>query len=164
MFESSAGRLIVPNPDLTPEQVVSLDLGIRKEFMKGSSFTVNGFYTWYQDVITVQSAQYNGQDSIDYLGTLSKVFTQANAGKAFIYGMNGALNLKLSNQWNFSSVLNYSFGRIKTDTTDYPLDHISPLTGKTALTWKITNGVLKLRRCTMDGNDLKITIRSERII
>ncbi|MBK7360597.1 MAG: TonB-dependent receptor [Saprospiraceae bacterium] len=81
VFESSAGRLIVPNPDLTPEQVVSLDLGIRKEFMKGSSFTVNGFYTWYQDVITVQSAQYNGQDSIDYLGTLSKVLRKPMPGK-----------------------------------------------------------------------------------
>lgn len=136
VFESSAGRLIVPNPELTPEQVLSLDLGVQKEFMRGSSFTLNGFYTWYQDVITVQNAQYNGQDSIDYLGTLSKVYSQVNAGKAFIYGLNGNLNLQLSNQWNFSSVLNYSFGRIKTDTTDYPLDHISPLTGKTALSWK----------------------------
>jgi len=163
VFESSAGRLIVPNPDLTPEQVVSLDLGIRKKSKKWRSFTLNGFYTWYQDVITVQSAQYKGQDSIDYLGTLSKVFTQANAGKAFIYGMNGALNLKLSNQWNFSSVLNYSFGRIKTDTTDYPLDHISPLTGKTALTWKhhkwnveaaaLYNGWKRLKNYNKVGED-----------
>jgi hemoglobin/transferrin/lactoferrin receptor protein len=137
VFESTSGSLVIPNQNLEPEYVYNTELGIRKMFSNNSELSVTGYYTWYQNVITRQKTQFNGQDSIVYNGTLSQVFAYQNASNAYLYGISTKLNLNFDEQWSLSSSLSYTYARIKTDTSDYPLDHIPPMFGKTALQWKV---------------------------
>ena len=127
----------MPNTGLEPEYVYNAELSIQKTFLEKSELSITGFYTWYENVITRQKAQFNGQDSIDYEGTLSQVYSYQNASKAFLYGLNAKLKLNFDEHWSLSSTLSYTYARIKTDTTDYPLDHIPPIFGKTTLQWKM---------------------------
>lgn len=132
VFESVPGNIIVPNPDLKPEYTYNGEMTIGKGFNNKIQLEAVGYYTIYKNVITTKPVQFNGQDSIMYDGQLSQVTSNVNASEAYIYGT--SLNLKADISSNFSilSSLNYTYGRIKTDTTDYPLDHIAPIFGKTA--------------------------------
>lgn len=137
VFESVGGKLTVPNPELKPEYVYNAEIGIRKLFEQNNEISLTGFYTWYENVITTQKGQFNGQDSVDYNGTLSQVFTSKNADKAFLYGVHAKLKLSFNEHWSLNSTLSYTYGKIKTDSSDYPLDHIPPVLGRTALQWKM---------------------------
>lgn len=137
VFESVAGSLTVPNPDLEPEYVYNAELSIRKTFEEHNELSFTAFYTWYENGITKQKSQFNGQDSVVYNGVLSQVFTSKNASKAFLCGVNAHLRLSFNEHWSLNSTLSYTYGRIKTDSSDYPLDHIPPVFGKTALQWKM---------------------------
>ncbi len=133
VFESVPGNLIVPNRDLKPEFTYNAEAGIAKTFADRVQVEATGFYTWYQDAITTQPFQLNGNPVVDYNTKPSRVIAQVNAGKAYIYGANLQLTLVITPAISLLSSLNYTYGRIKTDSTDYPLDHIAPLYGKTGL-------------------------------
>jgi hemoglobin/transferrin/lactoferrin receptor protein len=91
----------------------------------------------YKDAITSSSGKFNGQDSIMFSGQLSQVTTNVNAAEAFIYGFNAYLNADVTEHFSITNTVNYTFGRLKTDSTDYPLDHISPVFGKTSFNIKL---------------------------
>jgi hemoglobin/transferrin/lactoferrin receptor protein len=95
--------------------------------------SVNGYYTLLKNAITVQPSTFEGSDSIMYDGQLSQVTTTKNAAEAYIYGLEAGVRGNITNQLSIVSTINYTYGRIKTDTTDYPLDHIPPVFGKTGL-------------------------------
>lgn len=135
VFESVPGSVIVPNPNLKPEYTYSGELGISKTLDKRITVSVLGYYTLYTNALTVQSAQFNGLDSISYEGQLSRVTSTVNAGEAYIYGLEGQLVGNLNEYLSVFGTINYTYGRIKTDTTDYPLDHIPPMFGKLGLNW-----------------------------
>lgn len=137
VFESVPGSVIVPNPDLKPEYTYNLDLGVSKTINNTVTFGINGFYTWYKQAITTQLGTFNGNSEIMYDGQLSQVTMNVNAKEAYIYGMSGYLNSNFSENFSITSTLNYTYGRIKTDTTDYPLDHIAPVFGKTSFNLKL---------------------------
>jgi len=59
------------------------------------------------------------------------VLMNMNANKAYIYGVNGYLNADISPMFSITNTINYTFGRIQQDPTDYPLDHIPPVFGRT---------------------------------
>lgn len=132
VFESTIGSVIVPNPDIKPENTYNGEVGISKVFMDKTTIGVNSFYTLYKDAITTQPGTFNGADSILYRGELSQVMMSTNAAEAFIYGFSGMLNIQVTDHFSISNTVNYTYGRIKTDTTDYPLDHIPPVFGKTS--------------------------------
>jgi len=64
-----------------------------------------------------------------------------NAGKAYIYGVEGALAGQINKYISILGTVNYTKGRIVTDTVPYPLDHIPPVFGK----FSIISSVNKLR-------------------
>lgn len=136
VFESTPGRLIIPNPELKPEYTYNSEISISKRFANHSFIELGTYYTWYENAISTQKATYLGQDSISYLGTSSGVYSSQNVGKAYIYGASGSLILFFTKEISLQSSLNYTYGRIKTDTTDYPLDHIPPVFGKTSLRYQ----------------------------
>jgi hemoglobin/transferrin/lactoferrin receptor protein len=137
VFESVQGTVIVPNPDLKPEYTYNGEIGIAKTFNKKLTLSVNGYYTLLKNAITVQPSTFNGSDSIVYDGQLSQVTTTKNAAEAYIYGLEAGLRGNITDQLSIVSTINYTYGRIKTDTTDYPLDHIPPVFGKTGLNLNI---------------------------
>ena len=89
------------------------------------------------NALTVQSSTFQGKDSILYDGVMSKVTSTVNKGKAYIYGLEGGLTGNLNEHLSVVGTFNYTYGRIVTDTTDYPLDHIAPLFGKVSFNVKM---------------------------
>ncbi len=136
VFDSQAGTLVVPNVNLKPENTYNAELGIQKTW-KGVSLSANGFYTLAKNLITVQKFQFEGSDIIVYDGTLSAVYAAQNNNEAYIYGGNLEFKADLSEKFSISSTLNFTYGRIKTDTTPTPLDHIPPVFGKTNFTYNL---------------------------
>lgn len=134
VFDSEPGSVIVPNPDLGPEKTVTGEIGITTNSEK-SEWENNVFYTSFFDAIVADVFRFNGADSIDYNGVLSAVYAPQNKGKAYIYGATTAYRRNLTHNLSMMISAGYTYGRIKTDSTDYPLDHISPLTGRFNLTY-----------------------------
>ncbi|ASS49720.1 MAG: hypothetical protein CHH17_13480 [Candidatus Fluviicola riflensis] len=133
VFESVQGNVIVPNPDLKPEYTYNAEIGVAKTFNKKVTVSLNGYYTLLKNAITVQPSTFEGSDSIMYNGQLSRVTTSTNAAEAYIYGFEAGVRGNITDQLSITSTINYTYGRIKTDTTDYPLDHIPPVFGRTGL-------------------------------
>lgn len=130
VFESVPGNVIVPNKDLKPEYTYNAELGISKLFSPGVTVSVNGYYTELVNAITVQPTTFNGLDSIVYDGELSQVTTTMNAGSAYVYGVEGGISGELNPWLNVFATVNYTYGRIRKNGIDFPLDHIPPVFGK----------------------------------
>lgn len=130
VFESAAGNLIIPNPDLKPERTLNFDFGLSKVIANTVRFEATTYYTRLYNAITTQKTTFNGQSSVLYNGKQSTVVQSANVNKAYVWGYSLQLQADLSETWSLSASYNYTKARIKTDSTDYPLDHIPPVFGK----------------------------------
>lgn len=133
VFESTAGTIIIPNPNLKPEYTYNGEFGLFKSINNLINLELDCYYTSYNNIITTQKSSYNGNDSIYYNGELSQVTTQANVNKGFIYGANGMAKIFFTKSVSLKTSLTYTYGRLKTYSVNYPLDHIPPLFGKTSL-------------------------------
>ena len=141
VFESVPGSVVVPNPNLKVEYTVNGELGITKEILPGLRASINFYYTNLSNALITQNSQFQGADSIQYGGELSQVMSTVNAGKAYIYGIEGALAGQINKYISVLGTVNYTKGRIVTDTVPYPLDHIPPVFGK----FSVISSVNKLR-------------------
>jgi len=130
VFESTPGNITVPNPDLKPEYTYNTEVGISNTFGEGLTLGATGYYTLYRNALTTQPFTYNGQDSVMYAGTMSKVVATTNAGKAYLYGLELSMNCKMNDNVSAYATYNYTHARIVTDSTAIPLDHIPPVFGK----------------------------------
>ncbi|MBI1837381.1 MAG: TonB-dependent receptor [Flavobacteriia bacterium] len=137
VFESTQGNIIVPNPNIKPEYTYTYELGISQLLHKKILVSLNGYYTNYVNALTTQNFTFNGQDSIIYDGVMSKVTATTNAAKAYIYGLESSISGNLNEYLSVLGSFNYTYGRIVTDTTDYPLDHIAPIFGKVSFNVKL---------------------------
>jgi hemoglobin/transferrin/lactoferrin receptor protein len=133
VFESVPGNVIVPNPDLKPENTYNIDLGMSKTIAKQVTIGANAWYTLYRNAITTGLSTFQGQDSILFDGQLSQVTASQNAAEAYLYGGSAYLSMDFNAHFRWVNTVNYTYGRIKTDTTPYPLDHIAPVFGKSSL-------------------------------
>ncbi|MFB9861844.1 TonB-dependent receptor [Rufibacter immobilis] len=133
VFESVQGQLIVPNPGLKPEYTYNAELSIGKTIARSVRVEGVGFYTWYKDAITTQPFTFQGQTQLEYNGALSRVVANVNANKAYVYGFSGSLKADITQAFQLASTLTYTYGRIKGEAAEIPLDHIPPVFGKTSL-------------------------------
>ncbi|MBC3538243.1 TonB-dependent receptor domain-containing protein [Rufibacter sediminis] len=133
VFESTAGQLVVPNPNLKPEYTYNAELSIGKTVAQSVRVEGTGFYTWYRDAITTQPFTFQGQNELEYNGQLSRVVASVNANKAYVYGVTGSVNADLTQAFRLASTLTYTYGRIQSSPNETPLDHIPPVYGKTSL-------------------------------
>ncbi len=133
VFESVPGKLVVPNPNLKPENTYNIDLSISKLIVQRIQIGASAYYTWYNNAIAVLPAQLNNADTVLYDGVISKVLSNTNANKAYLYGISTFLNVDITRYLHFNNTFNYTYGRIKTDSIAYPLDHIPPFFGKSSL-------------------------------
>lgn len=141
VFDSAQGDVIVPNPDLKPEFTTNFEASASKTVAEQATIAVNGFYTLYTNAITVDAFTVNGQDSIDYDGVLSRVAALQNTAKAYLYGASAEFTGHLNDRFTLRSGFTYTYARIRTDSTDRPLDHIPPVFGQTSLEYQ----AMKLR-------------------
>ncbi|MFY7910264.1 MAG: TonB-dependent receptor plug domain-containing protein [Emticicia sp.] len=162
VFDSRAGTLVVPNPDIKPEYTYNYEASINQQI--GEIFTVEAtyFYTQFKNAIITAPFTLNGQSSVDYLGTKSTVVASQNVREAQINGWNIAIFAKLTPDLVFSSTLNNTKGKIK-DDKNTPLDHIPPMFGRTALkfnknklqieAFSLYNGWKKIADYNPEGED-----------
>ncbi|MCX6234064.1 MAG: TonB-dependent receptor [Bacteroidetes bacterium] len=163
VFESTPGNVTVPNPDLKPEKTVNGDLNITRWCDEMFSWE-NVFYgTYFFDVIVKDTFLFDGQDSIMYDGTMSRVMANQNKENAFILGYSTTLKADLTDNFGLTASLNYTYGRIIGDSTNTPLDHIPPIFGRIGMTYKCCgftselftnfNGWKRLKDYYLNGED-----------
>lgn len=165
VFDSSPGVLIVPNPDLGPEQVINTELSVEKWFGEKIKTFVAGWYTRLMDAIVVRDYTFNGMDSMVYDGQMSKVQAAQNANAGYVRGVTGTLSFIFDEMFSLKSTATYTFGRYYDQTNDtiVPLDHIPPAFGQTSLSMKTKkvesefyvryNGWKELRDYSPSGED-----------
>jgi hemoglobin/transferrin/lactoferrin receptor protein len=66
---------------------------------------------------------------------MSKVFANQNKGEAYICGFSSNLTADCGRFFEIKAILNYTYGRIKTDSVDAPLDHIPPVSLRLGLNY-----------------------------
>lgn len=139
VFESAPGSLIVPNNELKPEKTISTELGIEKSLGHTASWQNTVYYTQIIDAIVTDNFTYQGKDSVMYNGTLSRVLANQNKRKAYIYGLSSSLRKQYTEHLSMDASLNYTYGRVKTDSSDAPLDHIPPMMLRLAFNYENNN-------------------------
>ncbi|MFM7814817.1 MAG: TonB-dependent receptor plug domain-containing protein, partial [Flavobacteriales bacterium] len=135
IFESSPGNLIVPNANLKPEKTINAEWGITKIIRERTKWTSTVYYTELYNAIQTSAFQWNGKDSVLYNGELSQVLANQNSGKGYIYGFSSSLQSQLSPAFLLNASANYTYGRLRTDSSDVPLDHVAPLMARVQLTY-----------------------------
>lgn len=144
IFESVGGNLVIPNEKLKPEYAYNGEVGFDITAFEGRvKFEGNYYYTLLKNAIVLKNAEYNGQDSIYYFGSLSRVQSPQNAEKALIQGAYGAITADFNDYVSFKTSLTYTlgnyyqkvpgFGGIGDHDSIIPLDHIPPMFGQTSL-------------------------------
>jgi hemoglobin/transferrin/lactoferrin receptor protein len=137
VFESVPGKVVVPNPNLRSEYSYSAEIGVNYRIAKLLNLGANAYYTLLNNALTVQNSTYAGQDSIVYDGVMSQVMTTTNSGRAYVYGFEGFVSGEIGEYFSIIGTVNYTYGRIKTDSIPYPLDHIPPVFGKIGITYHV---------------------------
>ena len=132
VFESGGGTLIVPNPKIKPEKTFNYEASISKSFLNRYQVSTTVWYTDYKDALSTDFSTFNGSSTIVYNGTTSRVVTVVNKNKAYVWGLNASIAGDVNDHFSFSSVLNYTYGRIKESPKNYPLDHVAPVFGRTS--------------------------------
>jgi hemoglobin/transferrin/lactoferrin receptor protein len=130
IFESVAGSVVVPNSKLKPEYTINGELTLEKTFAEKVRVSVIGFGTYFINAIALDKASFNGQDSIAYDGTLSRVLAPTNKTRAYVAGVSALAEADITNWLSASASVTYTYGRIVTDSVPYPLDHIAPVYGR----------------------------------
>ncbi|MFN0032183.1 MAG: TonB-dependent receptor plug domain-containing protein [Flavobacteriales bacterium] len=133
LFEQPSGAVLIPNPDLKPEKSANLDLRISKMIDNKVNVQVTGFYNMIKNLIAVDSATYTNA-TVDEL--LVPSLTNVNKDEAYIYGLNAQIDARVNEHFGINSAINYTYGRIKGDTADTPLDHIPPVFGRTGFNYQ----------------------------
>jgi hemoglobin/transferrin/lactoferrin receptor protein len=136
VFESSPGSVIVPNPDIKPEKTINGDINITRWCRDVLSWENVFFATYFIDAIATDQYKFNGQDSIMYDGTMSRVMANQNKEKAFLLGYSTTLKTDLTDNFSLMASLNYTYGRIIGDSVNTPLDHIPPIFGRISMQYR----------------------------
>ncbi|NNF01540.1 MAG: TonB-dependent receptor, partial [Bacteroidia bacterium] len=137
VFDSVGGSVIVPNSKLGPERIYSFDLAAEGKINSDVAVDIGSFISYVNDIIVVDDFILGGIDSISYDGVLSKIFANQNKQEAYVFGVNAAVRIKLSERMSFFGNTNYTYGRVLTDSLSAPLDHIPPVYGKLSLQYEV---------------------------
>lgn len=129
VFDSSPGSVMVPNNDLGPEYVYTVESGISRHLGENSSLSAGLFYTFLDDAILRQDFTLDGKDSIVYEGVMSRVQANVNAGQAEIYGFTFNFSASVTSEFSINSNLSYTYGR--DISNNHPMPNIPPVFGQT---------------------------------
>jgi hemoglobin/transferrin/lactoferrin receptor protein len=132
VFDSQPGDVVIPNPDLKPEFAYNAEIGYVGR-MGDFTFDGAGYYSVIDNAIARASTTFNGEDSIDYDGTLSRVLSQQNISSVKVGGIQVGFNWQVSQNWLITSNLNFQKGKeTYSDSTEtYSPTHVAPLFGST---------------------------------
>lgn len=134
VFDSEPGKVVVPNPDLKAEYAYNAEIGFTKIFDDVVKIDFSAFYTLLKDALVRRDYQLNGQDSIIYDGEMSRVQAIQNAAKAYVYGIQAGIEVKLPSGFGFSGDINFQRGEEELDDGSIsPSRHAAPMFGVTRI-------------------------------
>ncbi len=126
-FGESKGEIFeVPNPDLEPEKMSSIDLGVK---INHSYFKMSGsvYYSKISDLLGSADAIYNGSSTIEFDSTILKIKSKQNIGEAHLYGMEGSFRYMFFKTCHLRGNVTWTYG--ENITMDEPIGGIPPLFG-----------------------------------
>lgn len=136
VFDSNLGEIvIIPNKNIQPEYTVNMDLGISKRMNGHFLVELNGFFTYMLNAVQLRPYSVNGQDSLEYDGTVSRIWANQNTGRAFITGVNMNIEARFNGNFSMQQTFTYTYGRV-IDSVLVPMDHIAPFFGRTSLIYE----------------------------
>jgi hemoglobin/transferrin/lactoferrin receptor protein len=137
IFDSEPGSVVVPNPDLEPEYAINGEMGAAVVIRERLKLDWAVYYTYLNNAMVRDDFLFNGEEEIDYEGELSQVQAIQNAANAYVYGLQGGFEYKITEGLSASSRINYQKGEEETeDGIDSPLRHAAPWFGTTHLRYK----------------------------
>ena len=166
VFDSRPGQIIIPNPNLRPEQAFTAEMGNIQLFKGGHNVEWNIYSTSLRDALVVLPTQLNGADSVVFDGDPSAVLSQSNARTALImgYSFKSLINLPLS--LSLKSQIQGAVGkmRIESQSSMTHLDHIPPVTARVGLQFNpssdfsadlflVSNSEKSIDRYCLNGED-----------
>lgn len=130
VFDSRTGMVVVPNTTLKPEYTYNAEFNIQQSG-DGFNYGCTLFYTLFKNALVLDKSTFNGQDSINYSGVKSAVYSMQNKAKANILGFSVNAAYHFTKTMFLEGVVTYTKGKF-TDPLNgnIPLDHVSPLYGK----------------------------------
>ncbi len=131
--ESKGDTYEVPNADLTPEKMVSVDIGFKLQSASVSS-SASAYYARITDLITSADAVWNGSGEIDINGAMYKVKSKQNIGDAYIRGLEGSVQIDLYRNLSCYGNITTTYGH--NTTGDEPVGGIPPTFGLAGLEWR----------------------------
>ncbi|MBL7799786.1 MAG: TonB-dependent receptor [Chitinophagales bacterium] len=128
--DATAGTVIVPNEKLKPEYTVNTELTLGYTFNQYFRVEATGFYTRFFNAIVTDKFTYNGADTIVLDGKTGTVYANQNKRKADIFGVSARFTADATRWLSLYASVDYTKGRILTDSVPYPLDHVAPVYGR----------------------------------
>jgi len=133
VFDSEPGNVLVPNPELEPEYARNFELNIVRSYNQKARIELTGFYTRLKNAMVRRDFMLNGQDSMMYDGTMSKIEAIVNAESASIYGASLSVEYLFTRELRTRHDLNYTQGE---DSDGLPIRHIPPTFGSSHLIYE----------------------------
>lgn len=138
VFESTPGSVVIPNPDLKSEYAYNVEATISRSAGEVFQADATVFYTWLDRALVRRPYLLNGQDSLIYQGTMSRVEAVQNAAFAQVYGLQAGFRLNLPEGFSISSRITWTKGKEELDNGETaPLRHAAPLFGVTRLMYTV---------------------------
>ncbi len=164
VFESEAGSIVVPNPNLEPEYAMGGEIGtsvVAGNFMK---LDVSTYYTQLNNAFARRNFQIDGQDSILYDGQMSQVQAIQNIAKAYVFGIQAEVNFYFGHGIGMRNTFNWMKGEEQSGDSllYYPLSHATPVYGSSHLTYerkKLKLDFYVLYNGKMDYSDFALSER-----
>ena len=137
-------NITIPNPSIKPEQAFNFEATLAKQFKKRVRFSSTVFYTHLFDAILQERFSLNNADTLYYDGSFRNIYTNANSGQAYIWGISANMKVEFSENIFMKIGINYIEGKeLETTSTintgnsnTKPLAHIPPLYGQFDLGYK----------------------------
>ena len=166
VFDSQPGTVVVANANLKPEFAYNGEIGTVKTLGRFVKIDMAAYYTIMKDAMARGAFNYNGQDSIMYDGQLSQVMAVQNITQAYVYGIQGGIEISFGKGFGFKSTISYQKGEEQSEDSllYYPKPHVAPLFGSTHLTYlakKIKIDLYAMYNSKMDYNDLPLVDRTD---
>lgn len=138
VFDSQPGSVLVPNPKLKPELAYNTEIGFAAHLGRAVTLDAGLYYTWLDNAISRAPFLFNGQDSIDYDGTLSRVIALQNINKMYVYGFQAGITWKILPELTLTSTYNIQDGKEKNAEAgiDARPTHVAPNFGATQLIYQ----------------------------
>ncbi|HQV97220.1 MAG TPA: TonB-dependent receptor [Saprospiraceae bacterium] len=158
VFDSVDGFVTVPNASLRAEYAYNAELGLVQVFGDRIRLDASVYYTRLKDAMVRRPFQLDGQDSILYNGTLSKVEAIQNAAQATVKGVQLGIECKFGHGFSLTSSYNIQKGVEELDNGSVsPSRHAAPNYGTTSFTWNSKKISIAVSSVYSDGksfNDL----------